>query len=61
MSDKRSNSFSVHPAAQIVPILLICAVVFALPIFLNNDFLLNKVARYLVYLPIAGDKGSEQR
>jgi urea transport system permease protein len=48
MSDKRSNSFSVHSAAQIVPILLICAVVFVLPIFLNNDFLLNKVARYLV-------------
>ena len=48
MSDKRSNSIGVHPATQIIPILLVCAVVFVLPVFLNNDFLLNKVARYLV-------------
>jgi len=48
MSAKQPNSFSIHSAAQIVPILLICAVVFVLPVFLNNDFLLNKVARYLV-------------
>jgi urea transport system permease protein len=34
--------------AQIAPILIVCAIVFALPLFLNNDFLLNKVARYLV-------------
>ncbi|WP_245331964.1 urea ABC transporter permease subunit UrtC [Bradyrhizobium sp. NAS80.1] len=33
---------------QIAPILIVCAVVFALPLVLNNDFLLNKVARYLV-------------
>ena len=29
--------------------LLVCAMVFALPLILNNDFLLNKVARYLVF------------
>ncbi|MBR0694038.1 urea ABC transporter permease subunit UrtC [Bradyrhizobium lablabi] len=34
--------------AQIAPILIVCAIVFALPLVLNNDFLLNKVARYLV-------------
>jgi urea transport system permease protein len=33
---------------QIAPILIVCAIVFALPLVLNNDFLLNKVARYLV-------------
>ena len=35
--------------AQIAPILIVCAIVFALPLILNNDFLLNKVARYLVF------------
>lgn len=34
--------------AQLAPILVVCAIVFALPVLLNNDFLLNKVARYLV-------------
>lgn len=34
--------------AQLAPILIVCAIVFALPLVLNNDFLLNKVARYLV-------------
>src|SRR4051795_7208712 len=34
--------------AQILPLLIVCAIVFALPLFLNNDFLLNKIARYLV-------------
>ena len=34
--------------AQIAPIVIVCALVFALPVLLNNDFLLNKVARYLV-------------
>jgi urea transport system permease protein len=34
--------------AQIAPILVVCAIMFALPVILNNDFLLNKVARYLV-------------
>jgi urea transport system permease protein len=34
--------------AQIAPLLIVCAIVFALPLVLNNDFLLNKVARYLV-------------
>ncbi|WP_298256754.1 urea ABC transporter permease subunit UrtC [Bradyrhizobium sp.] len=35
-------------SAQIAPLLLVCALVFALPLILNNDFLLNKIARYLV-------------
>jgi urea transport system permease protein len=34
--------------AQLAPILIVCAIVFALPLVLHNDFLLNKVARYLV-------------
>jgi urea transport system permease protein len=34
--------------AQIVPIVVVSALVFALPLILNNDFLLNKTARYLV-------------
>ncbi|MGL3214863.1 hypothetical protein [Bradyrhizobium sp. BR 1433] len=34
--------------AQLAPLLIVSAVVFALPVLLNNDFLLNKVARYLV-------------
>ncbi|MGN8546808.1 ABC transporter permease subunit [Bradyrhizobium sp. 13971] len=34
--------------AQLAPLLIVCAVVFVLPVLLNNDFLLNKVARYLV-------------
>ncbi|KWV46192.1 urea ABC transporter permease subunit UrtC [Bradyrhizobium macuxiense] len=33
---------------QLAPLLIVCALVFALPVLLNNDFLLNKVARYLV-------------
>ncbi|MGO4714584.1 urea ABC transporter permease subunit UrtC [Bradyrhizobium sp. 2TAF24] len=33
---------------QIAPLLIVCALVFALPLLLNNDFLLNKIARYLV-------------
>ncbi len=33
---------------QIAPLLIVCALVFALPLFLNNDFLLNKAARYIV-------------
>jgi urea transport system permease protein len=34
--------------AQIAPLLVVCALVFLLPFALSNDFLLNKVARYLV-------------
>lgn len=33
---------------QIVPMIVVCAIMFALPALLNNDFLLNKVARFLV-------------
>jgi urea transport system permease protein len=49
MSSKTSSSTGLpRLGAQIAPILIVCAIVFALPLFLNNDFLLNKVARYLV-------------
>ncbi|MCC8936539.1 urea ABC transporter permease subunit UrtC [Bradyrhizobium sp. Arg68] len=34
--------------AQLAPLLIVCVLVFVLPVLLNNDFLLNKVARYLV-------------
>lgn len=34
--------------AQIAPLLVVCALVFLLPLVLTNDFVLNKVARYLV-------------
>jgi urea transport system permease protein len=33
---------------ELITILVVCAVVFAMPTILNNDYLLNKVARYLV-------------
>lgn len=33
---------------QLASLLIVSALVFALPVLLNNDFLLNKVARYLV-------------
>jgi urea transport system permease protein len=33
---------------QIIFCALVCAVIFCVPIFLDSDFLLNKVARYLV-------------
>lgn len=34
--------------AELAPLLIVSALVFMLPVLLNNDFLLNKVARYLV-------------
>lgn len=34
--------------AQIAPLLVVCALVFLLPFAISNDFVLNKVARYLV-------------
>lgn len=37
-----------RPGAQLVAIVVTCAIVFAVPLILNNDYLLNKVARYLV-------------
>jgi urea transport system permease protein len=49
MSSKTSSSAGLpRLGVQIAPILIVCAIVFALPLILNNDFLLNKVARYLV-------------
>ncbi len=34
---------------QLAPIVIVCALVFLLPIVLDNDFLLNKARRYLVF------------
>jgi urea transport system permease protein len=49
MSPKMSSQAGLSRlGAQIAPIVIVCAIVFALPLILNNDFLLNKVARYLV-------------
>lgn len=49
MSSKLLTFLGLHRlTAQIAPIVVVCALVFALPLLLNNDFLLNKVARYLV-------------
>jgi urea transport system permease protein len=36
------------PSSELIAILVVCAVIFAMPTILNNDYLLNKVARYLV-------------
>src|SRR5207302_1247337 len=33
---------------QLAPIIIVCAIVFVVPVFLDSDFLLNKLARYLV-------------
>jgi len=50
MTSKTSSQTGLSRlGAQIAPILIVCAIVFALPLILNNDFLLNKVARYLVF------------
>ncbi|WP_043159717.1 urea ABC transporter permease subunit UrtC [Bradyrhizobium sp. Ai1a-2] len=49
MSSKTSTQTALpRLGAQLAPILIVCAILFALPLILNNDFLLNKVARYLV-------------
>jgi urea transport system permease protein len=33
---------------ELAPIIIVCALVFAVPVIFNNDYLLNKIARYLV-------------
>jgi len=33
---------------ELAPILIVCALVFLVPLAINNDYLLNKIARYLV-------------
>lgn len=49
MSSKTSSQTGLSRlGAQLAPILVVSAIVFALPLVLHNDFLLNKVARYLV-------------
>ena len=47
-SNTSSHNGLPQLGAQIAPLLVVCALMFALPLILNNDFLLNKVARYLV-------------
>jgi urea transport system permease protein len=37
-----------RPSAELVAILVVCALFIVVPVLLNNDYLLNKVARYLV-------------
>src|SRR3569832_417951 len=50
MTSKTSSQTGLSRlGAQIAPILIVCAIVFALPLILNNDFLLFLVARYLVF------------
>jgi len=39
---------SCRLSPQLVMIFVTCAIVFAIPFILNNDYLLNKIARYLV-------------
>ncbi|MBN8962588.1 MAG: urea ABC transporter permease subunit UrtC [Rhizobiales bacterium] len=49
MQPKSIDPISRHrPSAELVAILLVCALVIVAPVLLNNDYLLNKVARYLV-------------
>ena len=37
-----------RPSIELVAILVVCAIIFAVPTLLNNDYLLNKIAHYLV-------------
>lgn len=39
---------SVFRSVEFISIVIVCAIIFAVPTILNNDYLLNKVARYLV-------------
>ncbi|MFB9269208.1 urea ABC transporter permease subunit UrtC [Bradyrhizobium erythrophlei] len=49
MSSKASPKNGLQRlTAQIAPLVIVCVLIFALPLILNNDFLLNKTARYLV-------------
>jgi urea transport system permease protein len=49
MPSKTSSSNALQRlGTEIAPLLIVCALVFVLPLVLNNDFLLNKIARYLV-------------
>jgi urea transport system permease protein len=36
------------PSRELMMILLVCALIAAMPTILNNDYILNRVARYLV-------------
>jgi len=39
---------SAFRSVELISILIVCAIIFAVPPILNNDYLLNKIARYLV-------------
>jgi urea transport system permease protein len=42
-------TFGYRLGLQLAPIVVVCALVFLVPVFLDNDFLLNKFARYVVF------------
>jgi urea transport system permease protein len=42
-------TFGYRLGLQLAPIVVACALVFLVPVFLDNDFLLNKFARYVVF------------
>ena len=42
-------AFGYRLGLQLAPIVVVCALVFLVPVFLDNDFLLNKFARYVVF------------
>ena len=50
MSLRSSFTPSAHgrPSIELIAIVVVCAIIFAVPTLLNNDYLLNKIARYLV-------------
>jgi urea transport system permease protein len=43
------NPRSYRLGLQLAPIVVVSALVFLVPVFLDNDFLLNKLARYVVF------------
>ena len=48
LHNSASSSASGRPSIELITILVVCAIIFAVPTLLNNDYLLNKLARYLV-------------
>jgi urea transport system permease protein len=48
LRNSASSSASGRPSIELIAILVVCAVIFAIPTLLNNDYLLNRIARYLV-------------
>lgn len=48
MQGSSGTSGSYRPSSQMLAIIVTCAIVFLVPVILNSDYLLNKIARYLV-------------